>query len=333
MSDDFYKRRSDWLDRVANDAGLPHAAFRVAYIIAGYFNRETGEAWPSQATLAARLEMTDRAIRGLLKELVDRGHLECASGRGRGNTNAYSMTENRNKASGFNDINPEQNFRLSVCNTAENRKIRVIKPEILGRKTGTEFPTEPNEEPYKEHTTAAPSGNPISPRSGKQVPANDKQDMSPLGQSKSAKLPRPTDADRLFARFWDAYPARTGSIKTECRKKFAAAVRDGADSETIIRQAAAYAGHCIREGNFGDRARFIKQAQAWLNQRAWEADWGGVPEPVAQTEVTAAEWQRAVATFNHTGEWAPRRHGPEPGAPGCRVPAQYLSENLRRGAA
>jgi hypothetical protein len=37
-----------FLDQVRRDRGLPGNAFKVAYAIAQYINRETREAWPSQ---------------------------------------------------------------------------------------------------------------------------------------------------------------------------------------------------------------------------------------------------------------------------------------------
>lgn len=37
-----------WLDQIADDAGLPPVAARVAIVLRRYFNGKTGAAWPSQ---------------------------------------------------------------------------------------------------------------------------------------------------------------------------------------------------------------------------------------------------------------------------------------------
>jgi hypothetical protein len=57
MADDFTRRRFAWLDQVAADPKVSPAGFVLAYRIAKFFNRDTGEAWPAQPTLAAAMRM------------------------------------------------------------------------------------------------------------------------------------------------------------------------------------------------------------------------------------------------------------------------------------
>ena len=75
----------------------------------------------------------------------------------------------------------------------------------------------------------------------------------------------------------------------------------------------------------------------WQNRIRKEAlRYGKAPpsdEPPAVTElplsVTAPKdlefWRKAVSAFNERGFW-PSANGPEPGQPGCRVPAEILAE-------
>jgi hypothetical protein len=91
MADDFTRTKFLWLDQVATDPAVPASAFRFSYIIASKFlNRQTGDAYPSQETLAKLLGVsTSRAVRYLADHLVSGGHLEVTAAHGRGLTNRY----------------------------------------------------------------------------------------------------------------------------------------------------------------------------------------------------------------------------------------------------
>jgi hypothetical protein len=84
MADDFTRRQFRWLDQVAADPQVSAAGFVLAYRIAKHINRGTGDAWPSQATLAAEARLTVRSIRDLSAQLEAAGHLIIVGSRGRG---------------------------------------------------------------------------------------------------------------------------------------------------------------------------------------------------------------------------------------------------------
>ncbi|WBT05041.1 helix-turn-helix domain-containing protein [Brevundimonas vesicularis] len=69
MSDRFTADKLAWLEQVQDDGELSATVFAVAFGIARHLNRETGDAWPSQATLGEMAGVSDRQIRKLLKIL------------------------------------------------------------------------------------------------------------------------------------------------------------------------------------------------------------------------------------------------------------------------
>jgi hypothetical protein len=89
MADDFTRKRFEWLDQVAADPAVTAAGFLLAYRIAKFFNRDTGEAWPAQPTLAAAMRMDIRSVRRLCDQLEAAGHLQVIASRGRGHSCRY----------------------------------------------------------------------------------------------------------------------------------------------------------------------------------------------------------------------------------------------------
>lgn len=89
MADGFARRRFEWLDQVASNSSVSAAAFRLAYAISHFVNGKTGDAWPSQSTLADRTGFTERGIRKLAEQLARGGHLVVTSAHGRKHSNRY----------------------------------------------------------------------------------------------------------------------------------------------------------------------------------------------------------------------------------------------------
>ena len=72
-----------------------------------------------------------------------------------------------------------------------------------------------------------------------------------------------TSDDALFEDFWNAYPRKVA--KKEAMKKFAKAVKDGTDPNTIIAGAKTYAASVV-----GKERKYIAHPTTWLNQGRWE---------------------------------------------------------------
>jgi hypothetical protein len=89
LSDNFTRRQFKWLDQVIADPAVTAAGFSLAYRISKHFNRSTGDAWPSQVTLATEMRMTVRGVRGLSDQLEAAGHLTVIASQGRGHSCRY----------------------------------------------------------------------------------------------------------------------------------------------------------------------------------------------------------------------------------------------------
>ena len=66
-----------------------------------------------------------------------------------------------------------------------------------------------------------------------------------------------------FDEFWNAYPRKIA--KKEAMKKFAKAVKDGTDPNTIIAGAKTYATSVV-----GKEQKYVAHPTTWLNQGRWE---------------------------------------------------------------
>ena len=72
MAANFVSRKLSWLEAIARDRSMPRSAVVVAALLAThYFNGKTGEAWPSERTLAIDTGMTPANVRMGIDRLVD----------------------------------------------------------------------------------------------------------------------------------------------------------------------------------------------------------------------------------------------------------------------
>jgi DNA-binding transcriptional regulator YhcF (GntR family) len=96
MSDDnWFKRKFDWLDVIANDPTLRGLPFAIAFKLAWrYLHSEKRYAWPSVDTLAAELNAKPRGVQRALDRMVDAGVLGVKKGgRGPRDTNHYEIRD------------------------------------------------------------------------------------------------------------------------------------------------------------------------------------------------------------------------------------------------
>lgn len=82
--------------------------------------------------------------------------------------------------------------------------------------------------------------------------------------SRPVPTPKPlAQNDEHFEAFWKAYPRR--KAKKEAQKKFAKAIKDGADPVKLIEAAEVYA-----KSMTGSEEKYIAYPTTWLNQGRWD---------------------------------------------------------------
>lgn len=78
--------KAQWLDALARDAHMPVTTRGVGLVVASYYNRQKGRAWPSTAELGERCDMSPRQVIRHLDVLEAAGYLivERTANRGQG---------------------------------------------------------------------------------------------------------------------------------------------------------------------------------------------------------------------------------------------------------
>lgn len=359
LSDDFTRQKMEWLGRVHRDRRLSPSCFQVAFAVAGYINRQSLEAWPAQDRLADDCGMTRSGLRKALYALRDAGHLIIDAAHGRGTSSRYRWTDRPAMGKGEN-CPDEDTISQKVPDTGHYQQAEKCpergKESVPAVATNTmnehfEFIPSPatdvalsiSAEPAAglfgaDERSATVTGKPRA--GGKSVPLH----AVPRGSRALAhgtgdtSLSRKTKGhdraalDEGFQRFRAAYPKRKGdnwSERSPAFKAYQRAVKSGANPDEIVSGAAAYAAHMIREGNTGERARYIKMAATWLNASDWEADYAPASSasatPQQSPSMTDDQWRKFVARYQTTKSW-PAEIGPRPGAAGCLVPLVILRE-------
>jgi hypothetical protein len=114
---------------------------------------------------------------------------------------------------------------------------------------------------------------PVTPK-----PVKNQEETLSRSISSTTRVSRNGSEDGQFEAFWRAYPSRAphANPKAPARKRFAAAIRSGADPADITRAAGAY-GAAIQAT--GTDPRFVAQAMTWLNQERWVDQHQAPPEP------------------------------------------------------
>ena len=128
---------------------------------------------------------------------------------------------------------------------------------------------------------------------------------------------KPTRTDEKFEEFWKSLPKREGANPKEpARKLFEAAVKSGEAPEAII----AGARQCARAESKNAGTPYIPQAVKWLRDKRWR-DYG---QQIAE-QGAPFDWEAVVKLKATIGVWS-KHAGPEPGAVGCRAPAEILQK-------
>jgi hypothetical protein len=216
-----------WLNRIKADADLPSSAFKVAFEIGQYFNRTTGEAWPSTETIARGIAMSQATVINMARKLAAAGHLHIEPGRpGRGHSNRHRML-----------VKPTD--------------LHVTKPQRT--------------EVYKVGKTSGSAPENLSAEQIKPQPAdmNHKNNHQSNHQGAALRAAAPVDRDvtpvtavtaegkaRAFSALVELYPKQPfNGDDSHCRELLNQLIDAGVDFEDMLDGAALHAGDCEKKRN------------------------------------------------------------------------------------
>jgi hypothetical protein len=257
MADDFTRHRLVWLDRIAADRDVSPLGFKLAYVIGGFISRKTGDAWPSQKTIANRLGVTTRAVRNLVDQLAAAGHLEAVDARGRGKTIHYRMAaKNRNNGSSFQASqrgNDGSGFRERAPEPKSGTAMHEKRNGHVD-KSGTAVPPEPFEEPFEE---------PSDKNYVETDLFDDRKNGSETRPQKTSKKGKPKASETDFDAWYGIYPRHVSRGAAETAYQRIVGSRKASVAE-LMAGALRYAAE--REGQ---EPRFTKHPATWLNGACW----------------------------------------------------------------
>ena len=175
--------------------------------------------------------------------------------------------------------------------------------------------------------------------------------MRDKGKDKGKEKEFISSAEADFKRLREVYPKRPGDAPKPAFKAFTKAIRS-INIEIIIAGAEAYA-----KSRSGQDPQYTKTLAAWLNAEMWDAEWGPKrngsanghnveldPRLIAghPNELIfdlgggfAMPWRNlpnAIKNWREKKFWAPGPASPPFGSSGCKVPDEFLPEDLRQGA-
>jgi hypothetical protein len=246
---EFNKTRARFMQR-ASAPKVPHAAFKLAYLIAFKFmNREARTARPAQETLARDLNVSIRTVQRLIDMLQPLG-LVVVLGHGPNRASTYWLDPG--KATPMSPINTTPVSSIDG-RKADNRRQNRRQP--VHEKATPMSPQPYKEEPYKEEPrkkrASRARGSPPELTSVKEVADEEKQ----------------ATIDDGFARFWAVYPRKVN--EDDARVAFAKAIQGGVDIDTLVAMAACYAVERADAIRNGDLSKWTLYAATWLKKRKW----------------------------------------------------------------
>lgn len=161
------------------------------------------------------------------------------------------------------------------------------------------------------------------------TPIYDAEPGLPLGEPapRTAKHPK-TEIDAAFERFWSNRAPRHGSDpRKPAADKFSALVASGISPETIE---AGMKRHVAMQRSIGKLGtEFVPMTITWLRASGFADDAPSTTKhnvvELDPAKFTATDWARVLRLYRITSSWKTALHGPEPGRPGCLVPAALLA--------
>jgi len=292
----FYKHDIPaWMDGTET---LSDSAYRAYHVVVQLIMLNEGPIALNERGIAGRCNMTVKAFRRALAELVQAGKVTLEAGRihnARADRELESVMKNRE-------------------NAGKGGKTRAIRAETQK--------SIPDDVPK-----------PLKINDADQASLENLSSLKEKRREDSPIVPKGTPLDR-FEEFRAAYPSRNVRFQaTTARKRWLEALKRGADPENIIAGAKSYAAEQVRIGKAG--TEFVKTAEVWLRNQLW-LDYQ--PEPAAAdgrpagpdsylASLSDDDWRSHLRRWRSTGgQWTLANRTRPPDDPGTKVPAHLLAE-------
>ena len=221
-------------------ADLTAPAKLVLFALIYHANKDTGLAFPSQETIAAKTSQHKTTVGRALKLLEEKGMIEYLGNSGRSDTYRvnYISGSSPPKAKNSSKNKTRNMSRSTASDVAEsNSRYCIEQHQVLHRAISDIAESDTNQS------------------------INQKQSTNPPTQ------------ERMFEEFWAAYPDRCPRKvdRAKCRQKHAAILADSADPsrlhETMLDSLKRWDASEMWNKEDG---RFIRAPYAWLDRRSWE---------------------------------------------------------------
>jgi hypothetical protein len=271
----FTHRKFLWLEQVARDRGLPALASAVCILLSPYFNlSHDGTAWPYQDTLAASLGLCRETVNRIIKALIERGHLEVTTTRGRHKASVYRLV--------LKEADTTKCDQPITLSEPENVIIQSGKCDHIVTQTPLKTPVASKEATRREREDAltridsSPGGDPPLTRDPAEEDSTGEEAPSPadgllFGPEAPIERSRSVErAGRGEGRFgelraiWDrGWPGDDApEVVALARQAFETACREVAPDD-IIEAAKVHVAAA-------DAPRFLPALAKWLTARGWE---------------------------------------------------------------
>jgi Helix-turn-helix domain len=256
-----------WLQQVATDRTLPPMAASLAIVLAGYVNQRSGDAWPTQETLANAVAVNIRSVRRTIAELVERGHLEVVSSRGWHRPNSYRpIWKDRTATPGLDPSRPDSSVRSSARKTGhldpQDRTSTPSRPDIWRQLDRTARPSRIIERTIEgtidTRADARESDCPDRDLLG------DQQPITPQRSATTRRRATPKVEPEGFDEFYRVYPRQVARGAAE--NAYKRIIANGAATPAEMHNGAMrYAAE-----RTGEPERFTKHPATWLNGQCWK---------------------------------------------------------------
>jgi len=288
-----------------NPAALSPVERLVCMALAHYHNRRTGRCFPSQPTIAGRMNVSERSVREAINYLAEKGLIEVIKGGGASVGGRRSDAYRLLFADAYAKAQPQIAEALAVVDFPA-MTAGIQKPDIPANRA--DFPAPTAGEPL---LTSSKKNPPKSPKG--------KPDLSGNGDAvRDAAMQIKAGAPGL---------ARTRSTVDEIATALGAAIkRGGAADQITVALRAYYAGDAAREDG-----RYAKAPHRMIEQDRWR-EWIPDDPPPGSIAPKAPPPPDAIAMALHLERVWKQQYGPQPVHPGCLAPPEILARFEDQGA-